>query len=185
VGKRLDQNFLSQAGADAEAGIANLANQAALAAEELYFLFFAKAHFAQAMGHFRRGGELLDAHGHARANVAQRAKEWLRTMSVILALRWLRLFHSGRIGHLRLSCKKETKKGNQEKNKSIALEAFETLFNERDYAKALNFWSPKYIQLGARIPPGREGLFCLEWGGSMRPFLLEMRWGAGSQDRVR
>ena len=48
-----------------------------------------------------------------------------------------------------------------EKNKSTVLEAFETLFNKRDYAKALNFWSPHYIQHSAHIPPGREGLFDL------------------------
>jgi len=47
----------------------------------------------------------------------------------------------------------------EEKNKTIVLEAFETLFNRRDYAKALNFWSPNYIQHSAHIPPGREGLF--------------------------
>jgi predicted SnoaL-like aldol condensation-catalyzing enzyme len=46
----------------------------------------------------------------------------------------------------------------EEKNKSIGLEAFETLFNRRDYAKALDFWSPEYIQHSAHIPPGRDGL---------------------------
>jgi predicted SnoaL-like aldol condensation-catalyzing enzyme len=50
-------------------------------------------------------------------------------------------------------------KTQEEKNKSIVLEAFETLFNRRDYAKALSFWSPEYIQHSAHIPPGREGLF--------------------------
>jgi predicted SnoaL-like aldol condensation-catalyzing enzyme len=47
----------------------------------------------------------------------------------------------------------------EEKNKSTVLEAFETLFIKRDFAKALNFWSPNYIQHSAHIPPGREGLF--------------------------
>jgi predicted SnoaL-like aldol condensation-catalyzing enzyme len=46
----------------------------------------------------------------------------------------------------------------EEKNKSIVLEAFETLFNKRDYRNALNFWSPKYIQHSAHIPHGRDGL---------------------------
>src|ERR1700760_991521 len=45
-----------------------------------------------------------------------------------------------------------------EQNKAIVLEAFETLFNKRDYAAAERFWSPKYIQHSAHIPPGREGL---------------------------
>ena len=47
----------------------------------------------------------------------------------------------------------------QEKNKSLVLEAFDTLFNRRDYASAEKFWSPKYIQHSAHIPPGRDGLF--------------------------
>jgi predicted SnoaL-like aldol condensation-catalyzing enzyme len=49
-------------------------------------------------------------------------------------------------------------KSREEKNRSIVLEAFETLFNKRDYMNALNFWSPKYIQHSAHIPPGRDGL---------------------------
>ena len=48
-----------------------------------------------------------------------------------------------------------------ERNKAIVLEAFETLFNKRDYVAAERFWSPKYIQHSAHIPPGREGLFNL------------------------
>ena len=47
------------------------------------------------------------------------------------------------------------------KNKSIVLEAFETLFNKRDYTAAERFWSPNYIQHSAHIAPGREGLFNL------------------------
>jgi predicted SnoaL-like aldol condensation-catalyzing enzyme len=49
----------------------------------------------------------------------------------------------------------------QEKNKALVLEAFETLFNKRDYAAAEGYWSPRYIQHSARIGPGREGLFNL------------------------
>lgn len=45
------------------------------------------------------------------------------------------------------------------KNKAIVLEAFDTLFNRRDYAAAEKFWSPEYIQHSAHIPPGRDGLF--------------------------
>jgi len=47
----------------------------------------------------------------------------------------------------------------QEKNKAIVLEAFDTLFNRRDYSAAETFWSPYYIQHSAHIAPGREGLF--------------------------
>jgi predicted SnoaL-like aldol condensation-catalyzing enzyme len=48
---------------------------------------------------------------------------------------------------------------NQEKNKALVLEAFDTLFNKRDYVTAERYWSPHYIQHSAHIPPGREGLF--------------------------
>jgi predicted SnoaL-like aldol condensation-catalyzing enzyme len=41
------------------------------------------------------------------------------------------------------------------------LEAFETLFNRRDFAAAERFWSSSYIQHSAHVPPGREGLFDL------------------------
>ena len=47
------------------------------------------------------------------------------------------------------------------KNKAIVLEAFDTLFNKRDYATAERCWSPNYIQHSAHIEPGREGLFNL------------------------
>ncbi len=47
------------------------------------------------------------------------------------------------------------------KNKAIVLEAFNALFNRRDYAAAESFWSPDYIQHSAHIEPGRDGLFNL------------------------
>ncbi|HEY4050679.1 MAG TPA: ester cyclase [Acidobacteriaceae bacterium] len=50
---------------------------------------------------------------------------------------------------------------NAEKNKAIVLEAFDTLFNKRDYAAAERFWSPNYIQHSSHIEPGRDGLFNL------------------------
>jgi predicted SnoaL-like aldol condensation-catalyzing enzyme len=49
----------------------------------------------------------------------------------------------------------------QEKNKALVLEAFDTLFNKRDYITAERYWSPDYIQHSAHIAPGREGLFNL------------------------
>ena len=49
----------------------------------------------------------------------------------------------------------------EEKNKALVLEAFDTLFNRRDYSAAEKFWSPNYIQHSAHIEPGREGLFNL------------------------
>ena len=47
------------------------------------------------------------------------------------------------------------------KNKALVLEAFDTLFNKRDYAAAERFWSPHYVQHSAHIAPGRDGLFNL------------------------
>jgi len=46
-------------------------------------------------------------------------------------------------------------------NKALVLEAFDLLFNRRDYAAAVKLWSPRYIQHSAHIAPGREGLFDL------------------------
>jgi predicted SnoaL-like aldol condensation-catalyzing enzyme len=50
---------------------------------------------------------------------------------------------------------------NTETNKRIVLEAFDSLFNKRDYAAAERFWTPAYIQHSAYIAPGRDGLFDL------------------------
>lgn len=48
-----------------------------------------------------------------------------------------------------------------EHNKALVLKAFDTLFNQRDYAEAARYWSDHYIQHSAHIGPGREGLFNL------------------------
>jgi predicted SnoaL-like aldol condensation-catalyzing enzyme len=48
-----------------------------------------------------------------------------------------------------------------DQNKALVLQAFDTLFNKRDYAAAEQFWSPDYIQHSAHIEPGCEGLFKL------------------------
>jgi predicted SnoaL-like aldol condensation-catalyzing enzyme len=49
----------------------------------------------------------------------------------------------------------------QQKNKALVLEAFDVLFNRREYAAAERFWSSGYIQHSAHIAPGRDGLFNL------------------------
>ena len=48
-----------------------------------------------------------------------------------------------------------------EQNKTLVREDFNALFNKRDYAAAERFWSERYIQHSAHIPPGRDGLFSL------------------------
>jgi predicted SnoaL-like aldol condensation-catalyzing enzyme len=47
------------------------------------------------------------------------------------------------------------------RNKALALEAFDALFNRRDFEAAERHWSPDYIQHSAGIGPGRDGLFAL------------------------
>ena len=54
-----------------------------------------------------------------------------------------------------------TRPGNEDRHVQTVLTAFDTLFNKRDYASAERFWSPRYIQHSAHIPPGRDGLFGL------------------------
>jgi monoterpene epsilon-lactone hydrolase len=49
----------------------------------------------------------------------------------------------------------------EDAHKALVIEAFDTLFNRRDYAGAEAFWSPDYIQHSAHISPGRSGLFDL------------------------
>jgi predicted SnoaL-like aldol condensation-catalyzing enzyme len=48
-----------------------------------------------------------------------------------------------------------------EQNKTLVLQAFDTLFNKRDYNAAERYWSSNYIQHSAHIAPGRDGLFNL------------------------
>lgn len=47
------------------------------------------------------------------------------------------------------------------RNKALVLEAFDALFNRRDFAAAERYWSLGYVQHSARIEPGRDGLFAL------------------------
>jgi predicted SnoaL-like aldol condensation-catalyzing enzyme len=46
-------------------------------------------------------------------------------------------------------------------NKDLVLQAFDTLFNKREYKVAERYWSSNYIQHSAHIAPGRDGLFNL------------------------
>jgi predicted SnoaL-like aldol condensation-catalyzing enzyme len=55
----------------------------------------------------------------------------------------------------------QDKQTSENRNVQTVLDAFDTLFNKRDYASAERFWSPQYMQHSAHIPPGRDGLFDL------------------------
>src|SRR6195256_3402306 len=52
-------------------------------------------------------------------------------------------------------------KTTKEQNKAPVLKALDTLFNKRNYELAEEFWSDRYVQYSAHIPPGRDGLFNL------------------------
>jgi predicted SnoaL-like aldol condensation-catalyzing enzyme len=47
------------------------------------------------------------------------------------------------------------------RNKTLVLEAFDALFNRRDFEAAEPYWSPNYIQHSAGIGPGLNGLLAL------------------------
>jgi predicted SnoaL-like aldol condensation-catalyzing enzyme len=49
-------------------------------------------------------------------------------------------------------------KTTEEKNKAMALEAFDAAFNKRDETAYDRFWAPDYIQHSAYVAPGRSGL---------------------------
>jgi predicted SnoaL-like aldol condensation-catalyzing enzyme len=51
-----------------------------------------------------------------------------------------------------------------EHNKALVLEAFDSLFNKRDYVAFERYWSPNDLQHSAHIGPGRDGLLNLVKG---------------------
>jgi hypothetical protein len=95
AGNLFDENFFGEPLANAKSGVADLADQAGLAAEELDFLFFAEAHFTEAMGDVGWSGKLFDAHIHARLDRAERAEERLRAFFRRLAVVVMRFTHFG------------------------------------------------------------------------------------------
>jgi len=70
----------------------------------------------------------------------------------------------------------------ENRNKAIAFEAFDTLFNKRDYAAAERLWSPGYIQHSARIKPGRSGI--LERAHAMPEMRYECELAMAEGDMV-
>ena len=90
--------------------------------------------------------------GATRTSLMKARLRAARTMSGIDALRPLRAIEP---------TETQVPKTTPDQNKAIVLEAFDTLFNKRDYAGAKRFWSDRYIQHSAHIAPGREGLFDL------------------------
>ena len=49
----------------------------------------------------------------------------------------------------------------EQRNKALVLEAFDTLFNKRDYAAAQRFWSPD--SFSAARTSSRDARACSDW----------------------
>jgi predicted SnoaL-like aldol condensation-catalyzing enzyme len=47
------------------------------------------------------------------------------------------------------------------RNKTLVLEAFDALFNRRDFEAVERYWSSDYVQHSPGIGPGRDGLVAL------------------------
>ena len=96
--------------------------------------------------------------GRYRQNAPQNGlcRSWVRAIE---PMRSPLRFSGGSFSCKTHSRQRERKMGisTQERNKTLVLEAFDTLFNRRDYAGAEKYWSPDYIQHSAHIAPGREG----------------------------
>jgi predicted SnoaL-like aldol condensation-catalyzing enzyme len=69
--------------------------------------------------------------------------------------------HEPRSGPATRNLEEDMSRTKESRNKALVLEAFDTLFNKRDYVAAERYWSPDYIQHSAHIEPGRDGLFNL------------------------
>src|SRR5579859_270079 len=100
---------------------------------------------------------------HQSFTVAKHSKRFPNNSHKTICDLWIMLILSCSEGadQFLTSTGEEMSNTSPERNKAIVLEAFETLFNKRDYAAAERFWSPNYIQHSAHIAPGREGLFNL------------------------
>jgi hypothetical protein len=86
-----------------------------------------------------------------RTSRSSKGGNWQPDNMTVIAQRKLadrREFVRSRAGYM--SKENEVTQTIEEKNKAFVLEAFETLFNKRDYAAAERFWSPNYIQHSAQ-----------------------------------
>jgi hypothetical protein len=88
--KRLDDDFLSQWGANSEAHVADLTDDIAVLAEQSNTLLLAKTHFAQAMSDFGRCAKLFDPAGSPHAHLAERTNE--RRLTTLVGFHQCRLF---------------------------------------------------------------------------------------------
>ena len=75
----LDHDGFGELGADAEAGVADLADDVGVLHQQADALFFAEAHFAQPSGDLSGAVELFDADRCAGLDRVERAQLGLRT----------------------------------------------------------------------------------------------------------
>jgi hypothetical protein len=107
AGELFDHDFFREPVADAQPGIANLADQAGLAAKKLDLLFLAETHFAETMSDIGRGGKLFDANIHACAHGAKRAQKRLGARLLLGLVGMIRRIHLTKLGWRALGCKRD------------------------------------------------------------------------------
>ena len=81
--------------ANAQARIADQADDIALVAQQFDLLLLAKAHFPEPSRHLRRGGKLLDANHSARPHPVERAERGLVALALLSRLRMNSFCHWG------------------------------------------------------------------------------------------
>jgi len=94
-GQGFDEDAFGQSFADAEPGIADLADDAGMTAEQFDLAIFAQAHFPEAGADFRRGGELFDANDAAGLDPAERANERAGALAFQNHACWTLFAHGG------------------------------------------------------------------------------------------
>ena len=90
----MDKDGVGERFAEGDAGVANLANDVVVAADEPDLLILNQAKFAQTVTDLGPAGEFFDAHAHADLHPAQRAHRFAGAMALQnLEGRWLLFVH--------------------------------------------------------------------------------------------
>jgi hypothetical protein len=92
-GQGFDEDAFGQTFADAQAGVADLANNVGMTAKQFDFPVFAQAHFTEARADFRRSGELFDADDGAGFDPAEGANKRAGTWTLQNNMRWRSFAH--------------------------------------------------------------------------------------------
>jgi hypothetical protein len=94
-----DENGLGQVLTQSDAGIADLADQTRMPADEANALLLAQAHFPEAIHHIRLCGQFLDANHGARFTLRQRTRAVVGATRVGSGIvrRWVRLIQRRQI----------------------------------------------------------------------------------------